>query len=199
MGKFVKSALVATLAAVAALLMGASMAAANISVSPGGSITAASLGTVDLIGEGGLIDITISCEVALNGSLSTSVVDPNGSLGSITSGRATNCDNGSAALLFPSAWGLVLDGSPDLTNTQAALDITNVAFSVTVLGQTCLYTGDIPLTLDYTSIGGGRFSTGLITVDAHALSLASGSFLCPTDGILSGTFALSPLQTLVLV
>jgi len=201
MGKFMKSAFVAFLAAAAALLMGASMANADITASPAGAMTATSLGTVDLIGEGGLIDITISCDVTLTGSVNASIADPNGALGAVTGGSARNCDNGSATLLVSSAntWPLTLVGSPDLTNTLARLEIRNVQFSVTVLGQTCLYTGNIPLTLDYTSIGGGRFSTGLITVNPHSLGLASGSFLCPTDGILDATFALSPLQTLVLV
>jgi len=195
-----KSASVAFLAAAAALLMGISTANADITASPAGAMTATSLGTVDLIGVGDLIDITISCRVTLTGTLNARITDPNGALGAITGGRADDCDNGGASLLVNgvSPWWLTLLGSPDLTANRATLGITDVEFSVTVLGTTCLYIGSIPLMLSYhSSIDGYR--TDLITVGAHVLSLASGSFLCPTEGILDAAFLLSPLQTLVLV
>lgn len=199
MRKSVKFFMLALVAVIGAAFTSSS-AMADITASPAGNITATSLGQVGLIGEGGLIDITLNCDVTLGGTLASSISDTAGAhVGAITGGSARNCDNGSAALLFgsPSTWELTLTRI-DLAGTLATLLVNDAQFSVTVLGTTCLYAGDVPISLDFSG-SNPNYRTGLITVLDHTLPLASGGFLCPTTGILDATFALSPQQTLALV
>lgn len=199
MRKSVKFFMLALVAVLGAAFTSSAANAASITASPAGAVTATSLGRVALAGTGGFIDITLNCNVTLNGSLNSSINNASGAqIGSITAGSATNCDNGTADVLASSsnAWALTLNGTPNLTTLTAGLTVRNAQFSVTVLGNDCLYAGDVPASLGYT--GSGPYTTGLITILSHSLPLSSGGFLCPTSGELSGSFSFTR-QTLTLV
>jgi hypothetical protein len=199
MRKSVKFFMLALVAVIGAAFTSTAANAASISASPAGGVTATSLGRVALAGTGGFIDITLNCNVTLSGSLNSSINNANGAtVGSITAGSASNCDNGTADVLASStnSWALTLNGTPNLTTLTAGLIVNNAQFSVTVLGNVCLYAGNVPASLGYS--GTGPYTTGLITIQRHSLPLSSGGFLCPDSGELTGTFGFTR-QTLTLV
>jgi hypothetical protein len=178
----------------------AGTASANsITASPAGAITATSLGRLSFAGRGG-IEISINCRVTLRGTLNSIIFNGTGGrLGSITEGRADECNTGTITLLVEprNPWPILLDGSMNLSFNpkQLPVTLTNVQIQISgILGQTCLYTGSVPMLLE---AEGPREAavTRLVTIRANSERIVRNSGLCPERGELSGTFSLTT-QTL---
>lgn len=185
-------ALAATAVAVAALGAG-SAAAAEFQFSPGGTITGTSLGAVTF--SGGIF--TITCNLTIRGTVTSArVVKVAGtSYGSITSVSIGRCSGGTAAvsgLPWPVVYNAILGSLPNAVS-GVSLTLQRARFSATFSGITCQYGGDITSLLAVT--GSNPYTTTLYAVPGASVPLVSGSFLCPRTGSMSGTFALSPTQT----
>jgi len=165
------------LAAMIAMAFGANTASA-ITISPGGAITATSLGAVDFASD----ILTLSCDITLTGSLATSG-SAGSRIGAITSGSMGNCGDGwTVTLLFGSEWPLRLVSTAGSPITSALLNIERIGIGLNFLGSPwCLYGGT----------AGARYTEGgLIALLANSLT---GD--CGTASFSAGTqFGLSPAQ-----
>jgi hypothetical protein len=180
--------------AAAALAAGAGSAfAASFQFNPGGTITGTSLGPVTFSGSG----INITCNLTLGGTVTSAVVakvagTSYGAINSVTIGR---CSGGTAAvsgLPWSVVYNAILGSLPNAV-TGVSLTLQRTSFSVTFSGITCQYGGDITSLLAVT--GSNPYTTTLYAVPGTSVPLVSGSFLCPRTGSMSGTFALTPTQT----
>lgn len=173
-------------------LAAASASAADYAgLSPGGAITARSLGALTFTTTG----FIATCSVSLSGRLDTSIQMPDGQFGSITSGAPSGCSGlTSPSLLFATAWPVrfadVLGGFPDdLAGVVIALD--NVAVSGTVGGLSCLWQGRIELLT--TVRGPAPYALGLFTVARTSrLALVRGA-ICPSSVSVTGAVAVTAM------
>lgn len=186
--------LVAVTAVVIAVLGAAVAKAEVITAEPAGSITKTSLGAVTFSGGA----ISLNCQITLRGTLASAIEDVRGEpVGALTGGSVTSCNTGSLQLLFGVAWNDVLadvarlGGAPKLL----PIDMNGVRVSVTILGITCLYGGNVPTSLQ---AEGSPLATRLVAVLANSLAKVSGSEFCPETIQMRGTFAITA-QTLALV
>lgn len=164
------------LVALVAMAAFASTASA-VTVSPGGGITATSLGKLTLRST----LATTQCDVSLIGSLVTSGV-VGGDVGAVTSTSITNCLGGiTVADLIRSlgVWRFTLSATLGNPVTGALLTINRVAFALS--SPACLYTGNV---------GFLYAEGGLISLLANSLSGACGI------ASLAGSFRLSPAQNI---
>lgn len=195
-----RKALVGAFAAVLAVVAFTGTASADpgdqITISPGGAITANAAGTLTL---GGLINCN---PVTLTGTLGTSITQGAGPLtqvGSITGATASNCGTGNGVtFLNPTSWtinasltNLVRDGAGRVSSVE--LTINGVAVSVRVLGglASCLYSGN--------PTGTYNVGAGTLTFARAPLTRVSGGSLCPNPGNLDGSLAISPAQAITVI
>jgi len=184
--------LLAFTAAVVALFgLAGTASAATVALSPAGRFSASTLGWIAFANEGGLIDLTVNCQSTLTGSFDASIADTPGShAGTITGGSFSDCDNGTFDYLFdePASWELTLEGV-DLRSQRLALRVHDYSFSYTLLGNTCLYTGDLDLTVPL--VGRGPYTTGLADLPLGMLGLVSGGFFCAPEMASNAQFSLT--------
>ena len=192
MSRSIKLLAIAALAVVAGALGAGSAAAAEFQFSPGGTITGTSLGPVTFSGGG----INITCNLTIRGTVTSArVVKVAGtSYGAINSVSISRCSGGTAAvsgLPWPVVYNAILGSLPNAV-TGVSLTLQRARFSAT-FGVTCEYGGDVTSLLAVT--GTNPYTTTLYAVPSTSVPLVSGGFLCPRSGSMSGTFALSPTQT----
>jgi hypothetical protein len=183
----------AATAVAAFALGGGSAAAGEFQFSPGGAITGTSLGPITFSGSG----ITIRCEVTLRGTVTSRRVPKvvGTSYGSVTEVRIGTCTGGTAAasgVPWPVTYDAILGALPDRV-TGVALTVNRAAFTLTFSGIACTYGGNVSSLLAVT--GSNPYTTTLYALPSTSVPLTRGSFLCPSSGSMSGTFAVSPTQT----
>jgi hypothetical protein len=185
--------LTAALAVVALVLAAAATASAStVTASPGGAITGTSQGNVTF-GASGIPGI--NCPVTLNGSLTTSATGtlPITNVGGVTGGATGTCNSGSSTILANTStnrW--------SLTSNSVASGVASVTFvaakflvSIPLVGS-CLYSVDV--NGSYSNSTGRLSITGIAKV--NSVTTLSGS--CPTSPTLTGTFTITPTQTIAL-
>jgi len=188
-----KAAWIAALALAIGALGAGTASAASFQFDPGGRITGTSLGVVTFSGSG----ITITCPVTLSGTVTSAVVEKRSgaTYGAVTSVRIGRCSGGTVAVLnLP--WSVTYDsilGTLPSAVTGVALTVNGTGVALTFSGITCLYGGTVSSLLAVT--GSNPYRTTLYTLPANSIPLVSGGFLCPRSGSMSGTFAISPTQT----
>jgi hypothetical protein len=194
MSRSIRLPLAAALALAALALGAASVSAAEFQFSPGGTITGASLGAVTFSGTG----VTITCNLTLRGTVTSARVPKvsGTSYGEITSVTIGRCTGGSAAVLslpWKITYNGILGTLPERV-TGVSLTANGTGFKLTFSGIECLYGGNVSTLLAVT--GTNPYTTGLYAVPSgSSLPLVSGSFLCPRSGSMTGTFGISPTQT----
>lgn len=169
--------LFAAIAAVSIMAFATSTANAA-SITPGGAITATSIGTLNLNSP----IATLRCNLTLTGSVGRGPIAPGGVAGSLT-GVTINpnpCGGFRITILgLPWQVDLVSESLP----TGALFVIRNVQFQV---GTLCLYRGDVGFF--YTN------GTGVATILPN--SLTGSSPLCGTGSLSGSGFQFSPVQTI---
>ncbi|MGN6188150.1 MAG: hypothetical protein ACTHOE_04575 [Conexibacter sp.] len=185
---------VAALAIAAMALAGGSAAAGEFQFRPGGAITGASLGPVTFSGNG----ITITCNLTLRGTVTSARVPKvaGTSYGEITSVTIGRCSGGTASVLglpWPVVYNAILGTLPEGV-TGVSLTIQRTGFLLNTIGLECLYGGSVTSLLGVT--GRNPYTTGLYAIPSgSSVPFVRGSFLCPRTGTMTGTFGLSPTQT----
>jgi hypothetical protein len=153
-------------------------------------------------GRGG-IEISIACRVTLRGVINRTIQNfGSGRVGSITEGRANECTAGSMTLLATAAnpWPLVLTATTNLAVSPKLAEISFDRWTLQaagILGQTCLYEGNVPTTLEAEGPR-ERVVTRLVTIRANSERIVRNSGLCPERGELSGSGFGITTQTLAL-
>jgi hypothetical protein len=194
MSRSIRLPLAAALALGALALGAATASAGEFQFSPGGAITGTSLGAITFSGSG----VTITCNLTLSGTVTSARVPKvaGTSYGEITSVTIGRCSGGSAAVLnlpWPVTYNAILGTLPEGV-TGVSLTANGTGFAMTFSGIQCLYGGNLTTLLAVT--GRNPYTTGLYTVPSNSsLPLLSGGFLCPRSGSMSGTFGISPTQT----
>jgi hypothetical protein len=185
----------ATVAALALAALGSGAAfAGEFQFNPGGTITGTSLGPVTFSGNG----ITITCNVTLRGTVTSNRVPKvaGTSYGEITAVTIGRCSGGSASVLglpWPVTYNAILGTLPEGV-TGVSLTVARTGFLMNTIGLECLYGGSVTSLLAVT--GTNPYTTGLYAIPSEStVPLVRGSFLCPTRGTMSGTFGISPTQT----
>jgi hypothetical protein len=187
----------ATLAVVALAALAAATgtaAAAEFQFSPGGTITGTSLGPVTFSGSG----ITITCPLTLRGTVTSARVPKvaGTSYGEITSVTVGRCSGGSVSVLglpWPVVYNAILGTLPNAV-TGVSLTVNRTGFLFNALGLECLYGGSITSLLAVT--GSNPYTSGLYAIPpGSSAPFVRGSFFCPRTGSVSGTFGITPTQT----
>jgi hypothetical protein len=183
--------LVALVTAIGILALAAGGAvAASISVSPAGAVTMASLGRVNFSNAG------THCSFSLRGSLQRGpTAEISGTrFGEVTGLSIGSCERGTINGILNMAWSITFNR---LTATGLELSINSfsIELRITIIGipVNCLYGGNLPVLL-----GISASVTQLITILTNSLALRAGAGSCPASTSLSGTFGLSPTQTVTL-
>jgi hypothetical protein len=193
MSRSIRLTVVVAVAVLASALGAGTAVGASFQFSPGGAITGTSLGAVTFSGSG----ITITCELTLSGTVTSRVVEKRAgaSYGAVTSVSIGRCSGGSAAvsgLPWPVTYNAILGSLPDGV-TAVSLTVNDASFALTFSGITCTYGGDVTSLLSVS--GRNPYTTTLYAIPSNRVPLVRGSFLCPSTGSMSGTFAISPTQT----
>jgi hypothetical protein len=161
-------------------------------IEPAGAIEAPSSGKVTF-GSGP----AVACDLTLVGSLVEGPIDVESgeAIGSITEAAFANCEGGSVAGVLNLPWTLRANaalGTPPEAATGLLLTIEGMDLALTVFGGfiNCLYGGAEGLLL--TLNAGDPYTTGALSLlEAVQLAFVRGSGFCPSEGGLSGTFALT--------
>jgi hypothetical protein len=193
MSHSIKLPLAAAMAVVALMAGAAGASASSFQFSPGGSITGTSLGAVTFSGSG----INITCNLTLRGTVTSRVVAKvaGTSYGAVTSVTIGTCSGGTAAvagLPWAITYNAILGTLPSSV-TGVSLTVNGASFSVTFSGITCTYGGNVTSLLAVR--GSNPYTTTLYALPATSVPLVRGSFFCPSSGSMSGTFGMSPTQT----
>lgn len=181
--------------ATALVLVASSQAAAAVrwfTVSPAGTISAPSSGTLRFTTGG----IEVRCNVTLSGSLSEGIIqteaDP---FGAITAVSSSACSGGELETSLALPWTLgyrsLLGTAPFLTGLQ--FNMLQATIPMRVFGVRCVYRGDIGALLALS--GSNPYRSGSISLLGNEVALREG-FLCPSSGRVTGSLSLSPTQTL---
>jgi hypothetical protein len=188
----------AALAAVVLLGLAGSAGAATGTISPGGEISATSVGRFTFTSSSG----NIECPVTLNGTLATAAsgtlsASPNPSvnprIGDVTSGSVGACNTGRASVLFPSrpTWDIYNHG---VEGEIAELYIEHAQFLISAfILANCLI--DARVTFDYDEATSIATVKRVIPHSTTALPLS----ICPGNPGLVGRFRITPEQTFELV
>jgi hypothetical protein len=181
--------------AIAAAALGAGTAAAGeFQFNPGGTITGTSLGPVTFTSNG----ITITCPLTIRGTVTSARVPKvaGTSYGEITSVTVGRCSGGTASVLglpWPVTYNAILGVLPEGV-TGVSLTVERTGFLLNTIGLECLYGGTITSLLAVT--GANPYTSGLYEVPpGSSAPLVRGSFLCPRSGTMTGTFGITPTQT----
>lgn len=194
MSRRVRLAMVVAIAIVAFAAAAGTAAAGEFQFSPGGAITGASLGAVTFSSNG----ITITCNLTLRGTVTSARVPKvaGTSYGEITSVSIGRCSGGTASVLglpWPVVYNSILGTLPEGV-TGVSLTVQRTGFLLNTIGLECLYGGSVSSLLAVT--GTNPYTTGLYAIPSgSSVPFVRGSFLCPTTGSMSGTFGISPQQT----
>jgi hypothetical protein len=153
------------------------LAISGVSISPGGAITASATALISRGTVG-----TLSCNVSLVGTLRAGLTAAGGSIGSITSGRTSNCTlNGSpttVSLTFNPAWNITIGANGLIT-------VSNVVF----VAGACTYRGSV--------IAGYTRGPPAQLITLASTLTGSPNPPCGTSTIqASQTFNISPAQTI---
>jgi hypothetical protein len=185
--------LTAALAVVALVLAAAATASAStVTASPGGAITGTSQGNVTF-GASGIS--AINCPVTLNGSLTTSATGtlPITNVGGITGGATGTCNSGSASVLADASTNRWPVTSVSVASGVASVQFVDAKFLVSIpFVGACLY--KVTVNGSYSN-STGRLTIGSIVTWTLVQTL-SGS--CPSNPTLTGTFTITPTQTIAL-
>lgn len=197
-----KLVLTAALALVALLSVTASaFAAHNATIRNAGSISTASSGAVTFrAGE-----ISIACHLTLSGTLASSVsnLETGGtqSLGSISSVSWAECSGGEVSGVLGTPWNILYTGETGaMPNEVTAVSFTiqNAQFLLRTFGGfvSCLYAGEAPVSMATVATRtAGTYTSGSIRTTESSFAKVSGS-LCPSSGTMTGSFTMSPTQTI---
>jgi hypothetical protein len=150
--------------------------AQGATISPGGGVTATSIGTLNLNSP----IATLRCNVTLTGSINRSVAI-GASAGSITGvAIAPNPCQGFTVTVLGTPWNVRLNSTT--LPTGALFTIENVQFSV----GACLYRGNV----------GFFYNNGTGIARILANSLTGSSILCGTGSLSGSGFQFAPIQTI---
>ena len=197
-----KLVLTAALALVALFAVAATASAHNATISPAGEASQVSSGKVTFrAGE-----IRIECNLTLAGTLASSVSnlerpEERQSLGSVRSVRWAECVGGNVESVLGTPWNILYTGETGaMPNEVSSVQFTvqNAQFLLSTFGgfARCLYAGESPVSMAATRTRtAGVYTSGNIRTTESAFSLVSG-FGCPSSGNMTGTFTMSPTQTI---
>jgi hypothetical protein len=198
-----KLVLAAALALVALFAVAASASAAhNATIRNAGEIRTASSGKVTFrAGE-----ISIACNLTLAGTLASAVSnlerpEERQSLGSISSVSWAECSGGEVAGVLGTPWNILYTGETGAMPNEVrsvSFTVQNAQFRLSVFGGfvNCLYAGEAPVSMAATATRtAGTYTSGLIRTTESSFSKVSGS-LCPATGTMTGSFNMSPTQTI---
>lgn len=165
----------------------ASAAALTVTVTPGGAITATSLGLLRSQGTLG----TLECNVTLIGSLRSNSGTPLFSIGSITNGTAANCRlNGSPTTVSLTGFPWTVAATSATTTASRLFTILGVRFVAG--GGACTYSGSVGFTAVANPVN--------LLITLASLLTGAPNPPCGTTTILAGQgFALTPAQTITIV
>lgn len=188
------------LALVATCATTAAATAASTSVSPGGAITATSIGRLTFSTAGLSI---IECDLALQGSLATGPIEKvqGARLGAMTGVAITNCNLGVTAVALNLPWDIdytSISGTlpNDVTGSRKTI-IIGIQVSNFPFAGTCLYGGAMDIVIAAVRTGTpGTYTTGTVAIGSATVSRVSGGMLCPATASARGSFSLTPTQTL---
>jgi len=180
---------------VAILAIGASTAVAvdAMGVHPGGAIRLTSLGRVTFRNG----EVSVACNVTLNGSLLESINFTRGEpVGRVSSFSSGSCSGGTVERVLGLSWSVTYEAFlGTLPNVTGELwSIQRFSIKLDVLGVRCLYEGTLGALLPLT--GSFPATAGLLRTLSSMLSLVEG-MLCPASITASGSFTLSPEQQFI--
>jgi hypothetical protein len=190
----IRRALLAAVALVALTVGAGTAVAGEFQFNPGGTITGTSLGPVTFSSNG----ITITCPLTLRGTVTSNRVPKvaGTSYGEVTSVTVGRCSGGTARVLnlpWPVTYNAILGTLPEGV-TGVSLTVERTGFLLNTIGLECLYGGTITSLLAVT--GTNPYTSGLYEIPpGSSAPFVRGSFLCPRTGTMTGTFAISPTQT----
>jgi len=181
--------LIATLALSA--LSTAAARSTTIEFSPGGAITAPSLGKLTFTGGA----INWRCNFTLAGTLSTSTTAAAGNqIGAISRVEVASCEGFSLRsinnLPYSLLYSRLLAEGLEFTITRWNMSFSGVLFGIVV---DCTYGGTVPVLLTIAAS-----ATGLFRVLTNSLAKTAGGGSCPASVSMSGSFGLTQ-QTVTLV
>lgn len=198
----------------------AQAAVVGVSISPAGEISQSSNGTVAFRESGGL---TISCNLTLRGTLSTTLVSSleRNAIGSVTAVTWSGCSGGEVRSVLNTPWPITIVGFLQAeargvcnvlktigeANKEALcgvlLQITKTSFLLSALGGfvECLYGGtteSVTVLAPLTKVRGttSSYTLGALTIIAGRNTFRRVSGSCGATGTMTGSFnAASPTQT----
>jgi hypothetical protein len=175
-------------------------AAASLSFSPAGNVTATSLGKVTY--ESNVFGLGLECRWELTGTLRTGAITKveGAQIGTFTRLAITECTSfsfstgltTSAAIRYASIAGTLPEAI-----TATLVRIEGIAFLVEVpaVNSRCLYIATIGASTPTTRIGAGTYTTGLLTVlsgdQSYTRITSLNSNACPESPTLFGTFRMT--------
>ncbi len=169
-----------------------------LSIESAGRITAASSGKIAF----GTFP-QVRCELTLAGTLERGPIEDfaGQQFGEVTEVRIGRCEGGEITAALGLPWRLTVNrllGTLPESATGALFEIVGAALDFSDSGLSCLYGGTADTLMSLTRGGRtGSYTSGTMTAQREpALSLRSGSGLCPSSGSFAGTFTLSPAQTI---
>ncbi|MGB2710325.1 MAG: hypothetical protein WBC33_02330 [Conexibacter sp.] len=193
------------------LLTSLASASETVGLRPGGSFRAVSEGSITFADSES--ELQAICRLTLSGEITASSLAlssfrrlPEGNIGKITDGRASECRSTlggtvTAIVLATRAAPFTLRADSLLGTlpewTGALLTALGAALQLTLLGFRCLYRGDLGFLAVFPAReegGGTRYQS--LSVLASAIRLREGAF-CPRQGTLAGRFRLTPAQQLI--
>lgn len=183
--------LLSALALVALAAAATSATAASLQTSPGGAITATSLGKLSFVAG----EIRIECNLTMRGNLLTTAISKvaGTKMGEITAINWANCVGGEVEAVLNLPWNVIytsINGTLPEGVTGVNFEIVNTQFELSTFGGffACLYAGNNRAEQAVTRISGATYRSGLVRSLENALSLREG-FGCPSSGRMRGTFS----------
>ena len=184
--------LLSALALVALAAAATTATAASLQASPGGAITATSLGKLSFVAG----EVRIECNLTMRGNLLTTAISKTAGtkMGEITSVTWANCVGGEVAAVLSLPWTLAYRSiSGTLPEAVSAVNFTinNSSFQLSTFGGfvNCLYAGNSEASQALTHREGAVYTSGLVRSLENALTLREGGFGCPETGRMRGTFS----------
>lgn len=171
-------------------------AAATIGISPGGNITAASLGKLTFT----FGVISLRCNWTLGGSFATSAAATAGTrMGSVSRVEVASCEGIAPRsinnLPYEVTFLRLLTAEGRTTGIEYNIRNINFTLSGVIFGIVvdCTYEGTIPVL-----VGINADLTQLVTILTNSLRKTAGGGSCPESGSMRGSFGLSPQQRITL-
>ncbi|HEX4806893.1 MAG TPA: hypothetical protein VFU94_13425 [Conexibacter sp.] len=182
--------LLSALALVALAAAATSATAASLQASPGGAITATSLGKLTFSAG----SLSIECNLTMTGNLLRTAISKTAGtkMGEINTVSWANCTGGEVETVLNLPWTLAyssINGTLPEGVTGINFEIVNSSFELSAFGGFfgCLYRGNSNAEQAVTRISGATYRSGLVRSLQNALRLVSG-IGCPSEGRMIGTF-----------